>query len=278
MSLPRFGWSWSRLARLAASLSLVGAATSAFAFEIPKGLNNADREEVIRIVGLTSASKALSNPYPLGGYSGFEIGYSVEFVNVRDIRRLGCAPGSSGCGNTNLSDETEWRFSRLTIGKGLYNDIDVFFSFMAPSGSVNASDYGGMLRWSFYQAEFLPINLALIVHGNQLNFGDAFMDRNLGAELMAGVNVDNFALYFGGGYLESTGTFIGGDGGPCTTPGCTVDNNDPAVNSTTHTVSNTVRETHTVVGFSLHYENIFAAAQVDRYRDAVYSMKVGLRF
>lgn len=257
------------------------ACTPARSLEIPKGLSAEDREEVVRIIGLNSASKALSNPYPLGGYSGFEIGYSVEFVNVRDVRRLGCQPGVGSCANTKLSDETEWRYSRLTIGKGLYKDVDVFFSFIAPTGGVKMSDYGGTLRWSFYQAEFLPINLSMLVHGNQLNFNDSFMDRNVGAEIMAGVNVDNFALYFGGGYLESTGTFIGGAAGAsCTAnePDCTVDGNDPALNRNTRTVSNTVRETHTVVGFSLHFENLFAAAQVDRYRDAVYSMKVGLRF
>ncbi|MBX3021075.1 MAG: hypothetical protein KF799_05305 [Bdellovibrionales bacterium] len=253
---------------------------SAGAFEIPKGLKNADREEVVRILGLNSATKVLSNPYPLGGYSGFEIGYSVEFVNVRDIRRLGCQASDPGCPNTSLSDETEWRYSRITIGKGLYNDLDVFFSFVAPTGGVRLSDYGGMVRWSVYQAEFLPINVSLVAHGNQMNFNDSFVDRNLGGEIIVGVNVDNFALYFGGGFLESQGTFIGSTTGycPATEPDCTADGTDGSVNPLTRTVTSTVRETHTVVGFSLHFENLFAAAQVDRYRDAVYSMKVGLRF
>jgi hypothetical protein len=247
----------------------------AYAFDLPKGLSSADRDEIVRTLGLNTADKLLTNPYPLGGYSGFEVGYSVEFVNIRDIRRLGCTPGTSGCGNSSYLDESEWRYSRFTIGKGLYNDIDLFFSFMAPTGGVRASDYGGMLRWSFFQAEFLPINLSFVAHANQLNFNDSFIDRNVGGELLAGINVDNFALYFGGGMLESTGTFIGASGN-C--QDCTVDSTDDSVNALTHTVSNTVTETHTVVGFSLHFDNLFAAAQVDRYRDAVYSMKVGLRF
>lgn len=250
--------------------------STAHALEIPKLLSSADRDEVIRILGLNSATKTLTNPYPLGGYAGFEIGYSLEFVNVRDLRRLGCQPGMAGCPNTQLSDESEWRYSRVTIGKGLYDDVDIFISFMAPTGGVRAADYGANLRWSFYQAEFLPINLSLIVHGNQLRVNDTFSDRNLGAELMAGVNVDNFALYFGGGWIESKGTFIGGDP-TCTAPDCTVGPGDSDLNASTQTVSNVVRETHTVVGFSLHYENLFAAAQVDRYRDAVYSLKLGLR-
>lgn len=248
-----------------------------YAFEIPKGLTASDRREVVRTLGLNSANKVLSNPYPLGGYSGFEVGYSVEFVNVRDMRRLGCQPGSPGCGNTSYSDETEWRYSRLTIGKGLYNDVDVFFSFIPPTGGTRVSDYGAAARWSFYQAQFLPINVAALVHFNQLNFNDTFMNRNLGAELMVGVNVDNFAVYFGGGILQAQGTFIASNGGICGED-CTVDGTDSEVDRGSNTVTDEVQETHSVVGLSMHYENLFAAAEVDRYRDAVYSMKLGLRF
>ncbi len=156
------------------------------ALDIPKGLSAADRKEVVRTVGLTSANKFLTNPYPLGGYSGFEIGYSMEFVNVRDIRRLGCTPGVGGCANLSYSDDTEWRFSRLTIGKGLYQDVDVFFSFIPPTGPDRLSDYGGLVRWSFFQAQFLPINVSAVVHFNQLNMDDVFSNRNIGAEILAG--------------------------------------------------------------------------------------------
>ncbi len=249
---------------------------SAHALVIPKGLTATDRREVVRTVGLNSAPKALSNPYPLGGYSGFEVGYSVEFINVRDIRRLGCEPGAPGCGNTGYSNDTEWRFPRLTIGKGLYNDVDLFFSFIPPTGGVRASDYGAQLRWSFYQAQFLPVSLSMITYFNQLNFEDVYMNRNVGVELMAGVNVNNFALYFGGGWLEAQGNFIAGSNANCAD--CTVDPSDPEVNGTSKTVRHSLEATHTVVGFSFHFDNLFAAAQVDRYRDAVYSMKVGLRF
>lgn len=251
---------------------------TAEAFEIPKGLSSTDRREVVRTIGLNSAPKALSNPYPLGGYSGFEVGYSLEVINVRDIRRIGCEPGTAGCANTAYSNETEWRYSRFTVGKGVYNDIDLFFSFMPPTGNVRASDYSGQMRWSFYQAAFLPVNLSVVGYFNSLNFNDTFMNRNIGGELMAGVNVNNFALYFGGGLVEARGTFIGKDKNGNCGEDCTVDPSEEELNGNSRTATTKVTETHTFVGFSLHYENLFAAAQVDRYRDAVYSMKVGLRF
>jgi hypothetical protein len=134
------------------------------------------------------------------------------------------------------------------------------------------------MRWSFFQAQFLPINVSALVHYNQLNLNDVFTDRNFGTEIMAGVNVDNFALYFGGGVVDSRGTFTGGTAAGVCDEDCRVDGNDQELNADTRKVSNSVRETHTVIGLSLHYENLFAAAQVDRYRDAVYSLKVGMRF
>ena len=253
------------------------AAPAVIALEIPKGLTSADRKEVVRTIGLNSANKMLSNPYPLGGYSGYEVGYSVEFINVRDMRRLGCAPGSAGCLNTSYSDETELRYSRISIGKGLYHDVDVFFSFIPPTGGVELSDYGASMRWAFYQARFLPINISALVHFNQLNLSNTFVSRNVGSEVMVGVNVDNFAVYFGGGMVEARGTFIGENALGVCEEDCTAET-DEDFNRFSRTSTSRVQETHTVVGLSVHYENLFAAAQVDRYRDAVYSLKVGLRF
>ncbi len=248
--------------------------TAAHAFDIPKGLTDTDRLEIVRTLGLNTATKMLDNPYPLGGYSGFEVGYSIEYVNIRDIRRLGCVPGSAGCANSSYSEESEWRYSRFTIGKGLYNDLDVFFHLIPPMGGVHAGDYGGALRWSFYQARFLPINVSAILHYDQLNYGDSFVNRNVGSELMVGVNVENFALYFGGGQVHASGTFIGGT---CSAH-CTFDSSDPSYDKPSRTVTDRVISTHTVVGLSLHFENLFAAAEVDRYQDAVYSLKAGIRY
>lgn len=261
--------------RLGLCSFLISMSSIANAFDIPKGLSESDRHEIIRTLGLNAATKMLDNPYPLGGFSGFEVGLSTEFIDIRDIRRLGCQIGQPGCQNTSYSDESEWRYSRLTIGKGLYEDIDMFFHFLTPMGGTNVSDYGGALRWSFYQARFLPINVALIGHFDQLNYRDTFTNRNIGAEIMVGVNVDNFALYFGGGSIQAAGTFTGKDANGVCGPGCTV--ND-SVDPDSHTVTDHVNTTHTVVGLSLHYDNLFGAAEVDRYQDAVYSLKVGMRF
>jgi hypothetical protein len=246
---------------------------SAHALQIPKGLTQSDRQDVVETIGLGAAQKMLTNPYPLGGYSGFEVGLSVEFINVREINKLGCSVGSVGCGNTRVSTDDEFRYSRISIGKGLYQDIDIFLTFVPALGGSNVSDYGGSVRWAFYQAEFLPITFSMIVHGNRMNVQDTFIDENFGAELIAGLAVDNFSLYFGGGQIWSTGTFLPGNSG-----NGTVDPGDPAAQAANATVTERVRETHTLVGISLKYENLFTATEIDHYKDSVYSLKLGTRF
>lgn len=256
------------ISRCAAYLFLL-LTTNAYAFNVPKGLSADDRREVVRTLGVNSADKLLSNPYPLGGFDGWELGYAVEVIDVRDLRGLGTSSVDS--------DETSWRYSRFTLGKGLYDDVDVFVSFIPPTGQVPVSDYGGTLRWSAYQAAFLPVNVSVLVHGDQLNFANRFTNRNLGAEVTLGINVDDVAVYFGGGVIQATGTFTGVDQGGTCGPDCTI--SDPtAINGKTRMVSSSVHAVRTLVGLSYHYENLFAAAEIDRVRTAVYSMKLGLRF
>lgn len=253
-----------------AFLFLIG--LSAQALQIPKRLTKADRQEVVETLGIGTATKMLTNPFPLGGYSGFELGYSVEFINVQDINRLGCTPGVGTCPNKSVSDEGEFRYSRFSIGKGLFHDIDIFLNFSPPFGGSNISDYGGSIRWAFYQAAFLPITFSFIVHGNRTNIQNDFINQNFGAEIIAGITLDNFALYAGGGQIWGKGTFLVSDTG-----NGTVDPTDPDVNGT-NMVHESVRQPNTVVGISLRYENLFAAAEINHYGDSVYSGKLGVRF
>lgn len=245
---------------------------SAQGFEIPKRLDAQDRREVTRILGLNTSSKVLSNPYPLGGYSGFEVGVALEIINTDDLSRLGCQSTEPGCPNQNTSDSKELRYPRISIGKGLYSNIDVFVNFVPPLQD-GLSDFGGMFRWSFFQAKFLPINLSLLLHANRMNLRDSMISENAGAEIIAGINVNNFSLYFGGGYLKSEATFIGGD-----TDSGTVDPADPELSGETNTVTETLYSSHTLVGVSLHFGDYFSAFQIDRYRDPVMSLKLGLRY
>lgn len=234
----------------------------AWSVNIPRGLTATGREDVTKILGLSSAPKMLTNPYPLGGYSGFEVGVSMEVINTRDLQRLG---------TSSASDQDEFRYSRLTLGKGLYNDIDFFFYAAPPVAQVNISDYGAALRWAFYQAEFLPLHSSLWVYGNQINYQNSFMNQNLGADAVLGLNVDNFALYFGLGMVHAKGTFVGGSSGNGTVT------SDSELHDA-NIVRSDVRTVHSVVGCTVSFLDFFFSGQIDRYNDPVYSVKLGIRY
>ena len=231
-----------------------------FGLELPKGLDHESRIEVVRLVGLGTSSKILSNPFPLGGFSGLEVGVSLELVNVADLSRLG--EGTS-------KDEREFRYPRISFGKGLYKDVDIFFHFVPFSEDSKMSEYGGLVRWSFYQTRFLPINLSLLLHGSILNMNDSLVTQTLGSELITGISVNNFSLYFGGGFLSSSAEFTAQ--GP---DGIVIDSDLPGRRGT---IEEIVRESHNFVGITLHLFDLFVAAQIDRYREPVFSLKLGLR-
>jgi hypothetical protein len=252
-------------------LSFLGA--PAWSLEIPKGLSGGDQEDLIKILGLGTAVKMASNPYPLGGYSGFEIGMDVNFINVDQLSRLGCEPGSSGCPNNARSDEQEFSYAKITLGKGLYENVDLFLSFSPFISGDSFSDFGGSLRWTFYEARLLPIHLLVLLSGNQVNFENKFTSQNLSVDLLAGINVDDVSVYFGGGQIRSKGTFTGGNSDDGTiSPG------DPSLDAATNTATHVVHRFHTVVGASLEWKPLFIAGEINRYEDSVYTLKAGIRY
>lgn len=249
-------------------LSLTGKA-----LDIPKGLSTSDQEDVVKILGLGTSMKMASSPYPLGGYAGFEFGYDVNFINIDQLTRLGCEPGTPGCANTSRSDAQEFSYSKLTIGKGLYQNIDIFLSFAPFIRSGNYSDYGGVIRWTFYEARLLPIHLIALVSGNNVNFKNDFTSQNIAGDILIGVNVEDLSIYFGGGQIRSEGTFIGGSGDDSTVP-----SGAEGLNPSTNTVKRTIYRFHTVVGASLEFQPLFVAGEINRYEDSVYTLKAGVRF
>ena len=252
-------------------VALLTANEAAASLTIPRGLDRNARDVVTRTLGLTTGSKLLTNPYPLGGYSGLEIGISMEFIDTEALNRLGCEPGSSGCANEERPSNQELSYPRITVGKGLYQDIDVFMHFVPPLQELNISDFGMQARWSFYQAKFLPLSMAVNAHANQLNIDNKFVNQNFGALITAGVNVNDFSIYFGSGFVSAESQFTCGNSGDGT-----VDNTTDCNES--NIIKNSQFGTHSLVGLSIQFEDVFAAAQIDRYRDPVFSGKVGIRF
>lgn len=239
---------------IAGALLVSGIPESIAAVLLPENLNKPNREEVLRIIGFGTSSKILSDPYPLGGYAGFEIGFSVENLPTEDLGRLG---------NRLATPQQEVALPKFTIGKGLYNNLDLFIQFTPYNRQDELSQFGGILRWGFYQATFLPLSASVLAHLNNGNIGNQLNTQSFGADVIGGINVDNVALFLGLGVLRAKGTFIGGSRG---------------ITDSAQTETETVRGFHSILGANVHLSNAFITVQIDRYVLPVLSAKVGLRF
>lgn len=204
--------------------------------------------------GLGTSSKILSSPHPLGGFSGFELGISFEVLNIKDLSDLG----------NKIDSQSDFLFPRISIGKGLYHNIDVFLHFVPLTESTGFSEFGADVRWVFFQAMFFPTTFSLLVHGNSSNIANKIIAETSGFDFIAGINVNSFAMYLGVGQVVSLGSFIGGTLGGIT---------DSQVNE-----RETVSSFHSVIGTSLQFGSFFAALQIDRYLQPVYSIKLGVRY
>ncbi len=222
---------------------------------IPANLSASDRVEALKIIGMGTSAKLLSDPYPLGGYDGLEMGLSIESLPTDDLGRLG---------NRLTAPQQDVAYPKLTIGKGVYNNIDIFIQFTPYTRQDELSQFGGIMRWGFYQAQFQPLSASILLHMNNGNVGNVLTTRTYGVDLVGGMNVSNVALFGGIGFIESTGTFAGGASG---------------VTASGRLESESVSGYHTVYGANVKIlEKGFLALQIDRYSVPVFSGKLGVRF
>ncbi len=243
-----------KLSRLILFCALLFAAPSTWAAtELPRSLSPSDQRRALEILGFGTSSKILDNPYPLGGYSGVEIGLSSEYIPIDDLAALG----------STSNDKGEMSFYTLMIGKGLYYNVDIHFYFTPTVQNDDVSSFGGQFRWGFYEASFFPITFTTIAYAGGANFSNLINVATTGVDLVASVNIKNVALYFGGGRVRAIGRFIGG------ADGITDDN---------ETHEQDLFENHTVFGVNVNVQKFFVAFEIDRYVDSVYSGKLGVRF
>lgn len=223
---------------------------------LPSNMSKADREQALRIFALGSSAKILTDPHPLGGYTGLELGASLESLPVQEVSTMGDRSPSSP------SDVT---YAKLSIGKGLYEDIDVFFTFTPfQTQKAEISQYGGMLRWCFFQGARYPLALSALAQLSGVNVSDQITANTLGVDLVAGFSVDDVSLFLGAGPVRAQGSFVGGDFG--------VTDGDKQAKT------EEIAAFHEMAGASVRIRDALVAVQVDRYATTILSAKLGLRF
>jgi len=219
---------------------------------VPRNLSKTDRVKTLDILGLNSSTKYLSVPYPLGGYDGIEMGLSLYSIPVSDLAALG----------DKVQSQDSFEFPILSVGKGVYGGFDFFFHFMPFSQDTHISEFGGSIRWTFMEFKFLPLNMALQVHGNSINFNDEISVQSSGSDLTLGLVVKNLSFYFGGGYTQSSGQFEGGATG---------------LTDTGNTEKELATAIHSFVGLTFQVRPFFLAFQVDQYNEPSFGLKFGYR-
>lgn len=220
---------------------------------LPKNLNQTERVRALEILGFGSAPKILDNPYPLGGYSGIEVGLSSEYIPLEDLATLGAK----------TSDNGELNYYTLSFAKGLFHNIDIHVHFTPFIQGENIQSFGGQLRWGFFETNFFPFCLSTVVYAGGANFSNLINISTVGADVIGTVALDNFAIFFGGGRARAIGRFIGGADG---------------ITDSQETTDQDVTESHSVFGINVDISKMFVTLEIDRYTDSVYSGKVGFRF
>lgn len=224
-----------------------------FSLDVPQGMDAQDQQRFLEIVGASTSSKFLSNSYPLGGYSGLETSLSFDMIDSQEVSSLGNGTNSSA----------GLKYPTLTIGKGLYNNSDLFFQFVPPSKTMQISKFGASLRWSFYQGLYLPINASLLLNADTASIRGRVTTRNLGSDIMLGLNLSQFSFFMGGGYVLCWGDFVGGSAG---------------VTASLVAESRRVKTTHLMFGATYNFEPFFIGVSLNRYRVTNLSLKAGFLF
>lgn len=219
---------------------------------LPTNLTSAEQEDFLHLFGVQTTAKLLTNPYPLGGYDGFDIGVSITSVSLKDFD------------TTNLKSE-KLPYASFSIAKGLFNDVDIYFNFVPPLRQNNISNYSVLVKWSFNEGMFLPVVWSLSAHTGATNAADQFTSKSTGFELSGGYSFNRLSIYGGVGFVTSAGRFIGNKNG---------------VNFTLSGAdeTNALSSNHLFIGGFYQVRRYYAAFQIDQYNELITTSKVGIRF
>jgi hypothetical protein len=231
-------------------------ATANFAFAVlslPQQLTSTDQKEILNLLGPGTSSRQLSSPYPLGGYEGFEIGLSRQFINTSNFTELGDRSASG----------ENFSYPILTMGKGLFYDIDIFISLVPFAQSEMITHFSTQGRWNFYRSKETPFSLSLSGNAGNTTLKNLVSIQSYGIDLVGSFYIRELSLFFGTGFLSSSGVFVGGPSG---------------INKSGETEKLNMLLSHRILGIDYRLQKYFVSAELDHFESPLYSAKVGFRF
>ncbi len=222
--------------------------------EIPVHLSTRDLHVILQNIGPATASRVLSSPYPLGGNEGLEIGLTRQDLDLSILSNLG---------NKTKIQNSNFSFPTLTLGKGLYYDLDVFISLIPFAQSSSLSHFSTQIRSKHWKSPHSPFIISSIWHAGYTTLQNAINFQNYGFDILGTFIFQKTCMYFGVGTLFSNGRFIGGAEG---------------ITASLQTETVTSTQAHRVLGLDYRINEYFIALQTDSYDKKFYSIKIGYRF
>lgn len=223
------------------------------ALKIPNGLDHSERQEFIKQIGFASSYKYLAQGYILGGYQGLEVAATVENIPFSKTNYL----------SQTTIDESDRPLQSFSVGKGLYQNVDIFFTFSPFLFQNQISSYGGAIRYIFYEHETKPLNVGFLLHGNGLNISNLVGIQTSGVDIVTNYYSHYWTMFFGFGLARSIGSFVGGANG---------------VTEDQNTADEDIFQNRYYAGFSYDFGSYALSFQVDRVYSETFSAKLGTRF
>ncbi len=223
------------------------------AIKIPNDLDQGSRNQFLKQLGFSSSFKYLSHGYILGGFDGLELSTSLEVVPFSRTNYLSKTP----------IDETDKILQNIVIGKGLFQNVDFFFSFSPFIFQNQISSYGVALKYVLYQDTTTPFDLGIFLHGNGLNFSNLVGIQTSGLDFVFSYYSGYWSYYLAFGMIRTIGSFVGGNNG---------------VTSDAESAVEDLFYYRFYSGVSYNFGKYFLSLQLDRAYNEVISAKIGTKF
>jgi hypothetical protein len=222
-------------------------------YDLPRNLTSQNQVTVAESLGFGAATKMIMDPLPLGGYDGFQIGLSQDYVNAGAIEVIGAGKASSAYISS----------SSFSFGKGFYYDFDTFFQMTSPQNE-DFSSYGILLRRKVYSFDsYFPVSVGALVHGGLTQYSNVFGSNIIGFDIYLYSSIYNFVCSVGAGQARGIHTFVGG------ASGLTGSSRDIEVDLLTK---------HLWGGVSRHFGRWVVSVMSETYFDSIHSLKLGYNF
>lgn len=220
---------------------------------LPGGMTANERVRTAELVSSSTALRSAQLHRSLSSTEGLDLSLSFESLPLSELPEIGST-------DERLEDQT---YFRLQVSKGLYRALDLSLFLTPLNPSTPLSNYGGRIRWTFYQNAEQPLFLAWYVDGGGTNLNDQLLIQTMATGFQLGFKRKLLSLSFFVGSQKTFNRFRGGGEG---------------VTESGHLESHQLTSYTLGLGGIYDFKSWYLGFAVDRQHDTLMSAKVGKVF